>query len=99
MSFVYRPPAVRWGAGHRGIDLAATLSLRDYSEAAAPDATYVYDMPDGEPLCSARCADRAEVELVAACDRFLRALPDAIAHYKSMRPIRGALLGWLEARS
>ena len=32
------------------IDLVATLSLRDYSEAAAPDATYVYDMPDGEPL-------------------------------------------------
>lgn len=32
------------------IDPLATLSLRDYSEAAAPDATYVYDAPGGEPL-------------------------------------------------
>lgn len=32
------------------IDPAATLSLRDYSEAAAPDATHVFDTPGGESL-------------------------------------------------
>lgn len=32
------------------VDPVATLSLRDYSQAAAPDATYVYDAPGGEPL-------------------------------------------------
>lgn len=32
------------------IDPLGTLSLRDYSEAAAPDETHVFDAPGGEPL-------------------------------------------------
>lgn len=29
----------------------------------------------------------------------IRALPDSIVHYKSLRPIQSALLGWLDARA
>lgn len=47
------------------------------------------------PLASAIASSTAAARLAEA----VRALPDATLHYKSLLPIRDALLGWLDARA
>jgi hypothetical protein len=47
------------------------------------------------PLAAAVIASATAMRLAAS----VRALPDAMLHYKSMLPIRDALLGWLDSRA